>query len=131
MRVRTIVAVAALACSCPALAVGLGPLSKEGVTYGPVKAFYLELINPYPTARSYSLYAIEADSDQPVGDTQIVPDRIILAGERTRKLVVLLRALSPGETRTVRVCAQLTHQEGAIHARVCSKLIARRAGAGA
>ena len=39
-------AVLALGLAAPALAVGLGPLSKEGSISGPRKAFYLTIVNP-------------------------------------------------------------------------------------
>ena len=126
-----LVAAALIGSVVPAHAVGLGPLSKEGITDGHGKAFYLSLINPYKEPRVFRAYAVAFDSDRPVSNVQIVPDRVILASHRTRKLTVIMTGLQPGEQRTIRVCAELEKQEGAIHARVCSKLSASRLRAGA
>ena len=120
-----LVAVAALA--VPASAVGLGPLRKEGVTDGPAKAFYLTLINPYAGRESFRIYAIGVDDENPAGRVRLPAAQLQVAGERTRRFVVIANDLAPGESYTFRICAERAeHSEGSIHARVCSWLTARR-----
>ncbi len=128
---RRIAPIAALALASPAFAVGLAPLSKEGLTAGPSKAFYLTVINPYAEARTFHIYrdpgaAPAATLDQAEEDIAILPTDVTIKPGGQRRIMVVLRNLAPGETRTARVCAQLAQQEGIIHARVCSKLGARR-----
>jgi hypothetical protein len=122
-------AVAALAAAAPAVAVGLGPLSKEGSTATSRKAFYLTLINPYTDAQTFRAVAVDFD-DQPIDRVKIVPAVTTLAGESRRQLVVIANGLTPGEEYKFKVCAALAVQnEGTLHARVCSKLTARRLAA--
>lgn len=130
-----IIALAALAAAAPAFAVGLAPLSKDGMTAGPDKAFYLTVINPYSEVRAFRTYL-----DKPKGDgvapeaaalptetkVTILPEVVSIKPGGQRRIMVILRDLAPGETREARVCAELAQQEGMIHARVCSKLSARR-----
>lgn len=111
----------------PASAVGLGPLVKEGATDGPDKAFYLTLINPYPMRTRFTAYAVGAEDEVPAARVRILPADVWLAGERTRRIVVIAGGLAPGETYRFRVCAErVSNEEGSIHARVCSRLAARR-----
>ena len=113
--------------SGPAGAVGLGPLRKEGVTDGPAKAFYLTLINPYPSRETFRVYAIGTDSDTPEARVTLPQPEIQLPGERSRRILVIATDLAPGESHTFRVCAERADRiEGPIHARVCSRLTARR-----
>lgn len=120
---RSIIAAVASVIAVPALAVGLAPLSKEGLTGGPAKAFYLTIINPYQQPREFRLY-VEAAPGTP--QATILPERVNIKAEGQRRVTVILRDLAPGETRETRVCAELAKQEGMIHARVCSNLVARR-----
>lgn len=117
-------ALVALAGTAPALAVGLSPLRKEGMTAGPAKAFYLTVINPYDEPRAFRAYV---DGPQEAGAAvRIVPETLVVKGGGQRRVTVILRDLASGETRETRVCAELAKQEGMIHARVCSQLVARR-----
>lgn len=123
---RVLLGAVALTLAAPAMAVGLGPLGRSGLTDGPAKAFWLNLSNPYREPREFRAYAIEPNSDTAVTGVEIRPATVRLGGGRQRRLLVILDTLAPGETRTVRVCAELAQAEGTIHARVCSKLSARR-----
>jgi P pilus assembly chaperone PapD len=130
MRLRgTLIAALGVALAVPAAGVGLGPLSREGVTDGPAKGFYLTVSNPYAEPRNFRAYpmaeddAAEATATLPV---DIRPARFRLAAGGQRRILVIAQGLVPGETRRFRVCAELAQQEGMIHARVCSKLAARR-----
>lgn len=118
-----------LTATVPAAAVGLGPLSAEGIVDGPKKAFYLTLVNPYAEATDFVAYAtgLEDDGAQPER-VAIFPDHTRLGGGRNRRLLVIVGDLTVGERYSFRVCAQRrTPPEGIrINARVCSKLTARR-----
>lgn len=109
----------------PALAVGLGPLTRSGLADGPDKGFWLTLINSDPQVRTFKLSALDAEW-QPVGAVEFMPAAPVLGPGRQRRVLVLIRGLQPGETRTVRACAENLLQEGPVHARVCSKLVVRR-----
>lgn len=125
------IAVAAALPMSSASAVGLGPLAKSGVTAGPRKAFYLTLINPYQTATEFRAYAIGWEDEQRQPRVRILPgETVTLGGGSQRQLLVIAGGLSPGETYSFRVCAERARQiQGMIHARVCSKLSARRLAA--
>jgi len=119
-------ALAALA-STPALAVGLGPLSKSGITDTDRKGFYLTLINPYPVATPFHAYAVGQEDETPQPRVRILPGDVTLAGGTNRRILVIATGLQPGETYTFRVCAERAQNpEEIIHARVCSRLSARR-----
>jgi hypothetical protein len=118
---------ALLLCSASALAVGLGPLTKQGVTDGPRKAFFLTLINPYPAAETFRAYAVGMDDEIGQPRVRIVPETSRIGGRSNRRIIVIAKDIAPGETFAFRVCAERAQQnEGMIHARVCSKLSARR-----
>lgn len=111
----------------PAMAVGLGPLSKSGITDGPGKAFYLTVMNPYPRAARYVATPLGLTADVPVDRVTIFPADMTIGSGGHRQILVIVRGLSPGETYRFRVCAEAPpHDQEIIHARVCSKLAARR-----
>lgn len=118
----------AVAAGSAAGAVGLGPLSNSGLTNSDRKGFYLTLINPYPTQARFRLYGVEWDSETPVARVRIPIDRPVLGPKSQRRLLVIDTGLVPGEEHRFRICAERAQPagEGIIHARVCSKLIARR-----
>lgn len=110
----------------PAGAVGMGPLSKSGITDGPAKGFWLTIINPYADLREFRAYPLSADSGESVGNVAI---RLALSRtppNGSRRILVTVSALAPGEVRRLRVCAELAQAEGTLHARICSALTARR-----
>ena len=132
MRLRNLV-VAALAAALglsPAAAVGLGPLTHQGATATDRKGFFLTLINPYPTAQRFRLYSVGWDNEAAVERVRSPVRLVQLGGKSQRKLLVIDTALAPGETHRFRVCAERVAPAGEamIHARVCSKLTARRLG---
>lgn len=116
--------------AAPAAAVGLGPLRNEGVTASERKGFYLTLINPYPRQERFRLYSVEWDSEAPVPRVRIPLANTALAAKSQRRVLVIDTGLVPGETHRFRVCAERVDPAGEamIHARVCSKLTARRLG---
>lgn len=117
----------AAALAAPASAVTLGPLQKSGITDGPGKAFYLSLANPYPTAERFLATAIGVDDEVAQPRVAVFPDDAMLGGGNRRQLLVIIRDLVPGETYTFRLCAmRMPKPQETIHARVCSKLTARR-----
>ncbi len=114
--------------STAAVAVGLGPLEKSGLTASEAKGFYLTLTNPYKEPYRFRTFV---DPDSPgAGDrVTILPEVALMAPESNRKILVVVRDLVPGEQFDVRVCAErIESKEVVIHARVCSKLSARRVG---
>lgn len=125
--IARLLAAAAVIGAAPAAAVGLGPLTKSGLTDGERKAFYLTLINPYRVATTFRAYAIGYDDETAEPRVRIVPDVAKLGGESNRKLLVIADHIAPGESLSFRVCAERveTNQE-ILNARVCSKLVARR-----
>ena len=126
-KVASLLAVAGLVAS-PAKSVGLGPLTASGLTDSERKGFYLTLINPYPEPVRFRVYGIEWDSDAPVGRVVIPLNRPVLGSNSRRRLLVIDTDLARGEEHRFRVCAERADpaEEGFVHARVCSKLIARR-----
>lgn len=126
--IRRAAPIAALALlAAPALGVGLGPLTKAGITDGPRKAFYLTLINPYPAAARFTAYAVGPADEAMQTRVSILPADATVAGRGSRRLLVIAEDMAPGETYDFRVCAARADQpEGMIHARVCSRLSARR-----
>ncbi|MFC3711585.1 hypothetical protein ACFOMD_03320 [Sphingoaurantiacus capsulatus] len=112
----------------PAAAIGLGPLTKSGITDSDSKGFYLTLINPYDHAERFALHSIDWESEATAGRVRIVPGQAQLAGGGQRQLLVIVKDLAPGETYRFRVCGELAAppQGVTVNARVCSKLVARR-----
>lgn len=120
-------ALAAALLATPALAVGLGPLTKSGVTDGPRKGFYLTVINPYRVAQTFTLSALAPDADSGVDRVTILPAQVTVGGGGTRTVLIVADGLTPGETYFFRVCAEKPPvPTETVHARVCSKLSARR-----
>lgn len=124
---RWLIALAGLTLMSPALAVGLGPLTKAGVTDGPDKAFYLTLFNPYARRTSFTVYAVGAEDETVPSRVRVPAGPIPLRAQGARKFTVVAGGLTPGEIYSFRVCAEkLVTEEGPIHARVCSRITARR-----
>lgn len=129
MRARLAITAAALALVAgPAVAVGFGPLRKEGVVDGPSKAFYLTIVNPYDRATDFVAYPVAIDSEAPAANVRVFPDRLRLGAGQSRRVIAIVDQLEVGPAQWVRVCAERAEDpEGtAIHARVCSRLGARR-----
>lgn len=119
--------VAAIAVSS-AGAVGLGPLRLEGVTRTDRKGFYLTLINPYRVQERFRVYSIETDSENAVPRVLIPISTLLLGGQAQRRILVVDSGLRRGEVHQFRVCAERVQSPGKdlVHARVCSKVTARR-----
>lgn len=125
-RLTLLAAMTAFAAAEPALSVGLGPLAKEGVTGGPAKAFYLTLINPYDEPRTFQAKGFDLEGNQ-ADRIRVSPSLVRMAPKSERRLIVVAGDLEPGEDFTFRVCAeQAGPVTGRLHARVCSRLRARR-----
>ena len=126
-RAAAVALVATLFC-LPAGAVGLGPLTHSGVTSSEKKGFYLTLINPYSRRTRFRLYGIAWDDEKPDMRVAIPLSTPILAPKSQRRVLVIATRLAPGEVHTFRVCAERieAQEEAMIHARICSKLTARR-----
>ncbi len=123
----TIAAAGVLAlASVPALAVTFGPLEKSGDTKSERKGFYLNLANPYQRAYAFRVYVDpqdEASSDR----IRILPEQALLSGGGKRRILVIANGLTPGEEFTFNICAErVLEKMEAVHARVCSRLTARR-----
>lgn len=119
--------VVVLLATAPAAAVGLGPLTKEGITDSDRKGFYLTVINPYPHAETFTLAPLDVSAEAPAPRVSVFPARVIVGGGRNRKVLVVASSLARGERYTFRICAQRPPlPTETIHARVCSKLTARR-----
>lgn len=107
--------------------VGLGPLDKSGLTPSSAKAFYVTITNPAIRAASFQLASLNIDDDFRPSRVIVFPERLILAPQKSRRILVIARDLAPGESYSFRVCAEPAgDQQEIIHARVCSKLHARR-----
>lgn len=127
MKVLAALAALSLLGAASAAAVGLGPLEKSGMTDGAGKAFYLTLINPYPRAERFTLETHRLLDEQPAPRVAIFPSAAMVAPGGRRQVLVIVRHIAPGETYVFRVCAQRPPRpEENVHARVCSKLTARR-----
>ncbi len=127
LAIARLATIAGLMMAVPAMAVGLGPLSKEGMTDSDRKGFYLTLINPYPRSATFILTPLDADVEAPAPRVMAFPSRLILGGGRSSKVLIIASGLEPQERFTFRVCAeQPPLPKETIHARVCSKLTARR-----
>ncbi|MEO8141994.1 MAG: hypothetical protein ABI617_04990 [Sphingomicrobium sp.] len=127
LAVKRLAPLLGLLVAAPAVAVGLGPLTKEGITDSDRKGFYLTVINPYATAETFTLTPLDADAEAPAPRVTTIPARLVLGGGRNRKVLVVASSLVRGERYTFRVCAERPPlPTETIHARVCSKLTARR-----
>lgn len=124
--IKVATAGAAVALAAPALAVGLGPLEKSGLTDGAAKGFYLVASNPHPGPETFIAYAAVIGGEEPAENVTVRPAQFRLAGGGQRRLFVVADGLQPGEERTFRVCAEKQQLQEMIRARVCSRLTARR-----
>ena len=123
-----VIAALLLVTSTAAMAVGLGPLEKSGVTATEAKGFYLTLTNPYKQPFRFRTL-VDEETPALEGRVRIFPEVALMAPESNRKVLVVVRDLVPGEQVDVRVCAErIENKEVVVHARVCSKLSARRVG---
>lgn len=127
LRLAQAFAALALAASAgSALAVGLGPLEKSGITSSERKGLYLTVSNPYRTAHNFRVF-VEEDSGIAPGRVTIHPSTATIAPGAHRRILVIVDGLIPGEEVNFRLCAErIEERRVTVHARVCSKLGARR-----
>ncbi|MEP6785374.1 MAG: hypothetical protein ABI898_06475 [Sphingomonadales bacterium] len=126
-----IIAAIVLLAASPSFAVGLGPLSKSGITDGPGKGFYLTLYNPYHEHAFFNVYAVANDDETAAPRVRVPQNALPLRPEASRKFLIAVTDLAPGEVYKFRVCAERSLiKDEPIHARVCSRLTARRVAAG-
>jgi hypothetical protein len=125
--IRTLCLAAAMLIAGPAAAQGFGPLKKSGITDADKKGFYFTLLNPYPGREEFLVYAVGAETEHPADRVVSPKAPIALAPRAERKVLIVAKDLQPGETYHFRVCAErvVPLQEN-VHARVCSRVIARR-----
>lgn len=116
--------------AAPALAVGFGPLTADGTIDGPREGFTFELMNPYPAATGFRVYAVGPADEAVEPRVTLYPAAATLGGGRSRRVLAVADGLRPGETFHFRVCAERDDpsEDTLIHARVCSKVTARRVG---
>lgn len=129
MFVRTIAAamLASALSAAPASAVGLGPLSKSGITDSAGKAFYLTLSNPYDHPETFEAVPVANDSETRATRVIVFPPVSRIRAKGSRRLLVIVNSLDPGERYAFRVCAARPPKtEETVYARVCSRLVARR-----
>lgn len=123
---RVIGASILLSSATAALAVGLGPLEKSGVTASERKGLYLKLLNPYEEAHRFRVY-VEEDSGIDEERVKISPSIVPLGPKAERRILVIVEQLVPGEDVQFRLCAEkIEERRVTVHARICSKLGARR-----
>jgi hypothetical protein len=119
-----------IALSASAGAVGLGPMVRDGATDTDRKGFYLTLINSERRYETYKALAIGFDDERPISDDRvtILPSQVVVPADSTRQLLVVVKDLKPSETFRFRVCSEIANPPPGemIHARICSKLTARR-----
>ncbi|MCB2013633.1 MAG: hypothetical protein R3E11_10185 [Sphingobium sp.] len=127
-RISAVAVAAMLGAAMPAGAVGLGPLSKEGLIDGPRKGFELVLYNPYDDAVDFIAYAVGIGDETPQQRVTVIPQQTKLGGGQSRRLIVIARDLSLNEHYQFRVCAERQAPPSGIriNARVCSKLSVTR-----
>ena len=119
--------IVALIAAAPAGSVGLGPLVKQGLTDSADKGFYLTIYNPYKEHADFMVYAIGKDDETASQRVRIPTAQIPLASLKSRKFLIVATGLIAGESYTFRVCAErIFEKDQMIHARVCSRLTARR-----
>lgn len=125
--IRAIVTAFATAIASPAFGSGLGPLEKAGVTDGEAKAFYLTLMNPYDRTTEFEVLPLGMGNEVADHRVTVFPAHPRLGPRKSRKILVIVRPLEPGETHQFRVCAaRRPDPKDTVYARVCSKLSARR-----
>ena len=108
------------------MAVGLGPLEKSGTTASERKGFYLTLRNPYPGAHRFRAF-VEEGSGIAAERVTILPSVSTIAPGANRRILVVVDGLVPGEEVRFHLCAErIEERRVSVHARVCSKLGARR-----
>ncbi len=120
--------VLAISINAPAAAVTFGPLQKSGNTTSDRKGFYLNLANPYDQAFEFRIFL--EPGDMGLRDrVRILPAAAILRSRGKRRILVVVQDLTPGEALEFKVCAERAPQsKETVHARVCSRLTARRPG---
>lgn len=125
MRIGLALSFAAMALlAAPAGAVGMGPLSKSGLTDGPAKAFYLTVSNPYDRPESFRVFAEDPGLAERVA---LRPAEFRLGAGKSRTVLAIATGLAAEETFKFRVCARkFDDEKDLVRAKVCSTLSARR-----
>lgn len=105
----------------------LWPMTDEGVTFAAKKGVMINIANPYPRAENFVLEAFEPDYETPTEGVLIMPAKVTLGADATRRVRVIFDI--PGKERTVAVCVRPEKSEGQVIPRVCGRYSGRRAGA--
>ncbi len=126
----TLLAAAALVLlGSPAPGQSLSPMHKTGATPGTVKAFRLQVANPYPARMSFVVMATNPDFTELAPAAVVRPSEIRLAPGHGRAVTVQF-AIDPAlKERTIGVCVLPKDLDGPLLPRVCGTYTGLMAGA--
>lgn len=103
----------------PASAQSLSPMHKTGVTPSEVKAFRLQVGNPYPQRMTFVIMAMNTEFTELAPRAVVRPNEIKLAPGHGRGVTVQFAIDPEAKERTIGVCVLPKDLEGPILPRVC------------
>lgn len=131
MHLKPLFAVLLLAAGlAPATAQSLAPMRNEGSTPTGMKAFRLQVGNPYPRRMVFTIVPMEPGFETPASGAKVNFPQVTLAPGVTRQVIVSFTIDPAIKERTIGVCVQPKAFEGTVMPRVCGTYTGRISGAG-
>lgn len=102
------------------------PMRDKGVTFTDKRGVMLTIVNPYRKAETFHMEAFEADLVTPSAGVKIMPNKVTLGSNSTRRVRVIFD-VPQEEEREIAVCMRLEVTEDAqIVPRVCGRYAGSR-----
>lgn len=114
----------------PALGQSLSPMRSEGTTPTGMKAFRLQIGNPYRQRMVFIIVPMEPGFETPAAGAKVNYPEIVLAPGASRQVIVSFSIDPAIKERTIGVCVQPKAFEGTVLPRVCGTFTGRISGAG-
>lgn len=121
MQLRAVVLalVLAIGAGTDVSAQSLSPMRAHGPTPSDIKGFRLRVGNPYPGPMVFDIVPMDPQFRFAVGDAVAQPNRVVLAPNATRSVIVAFKIDADKKERTIGLCVVPANLSGNILPRVC------------
>lgn len=110
---------AALLLAASAQAQSLSPMRAAGQTPSDIKGFRVEVGNPYHQRMVFDIVPMDPRFRSPADNAVAQPNRVVLAPNATRSVLVAFKIARSEKERTIGLCVVPANLTGSILPRVC------------
>lgn len=136
MQLKSLIATGSIAATLalmalPASAQSLSPMRKAGATPSEIKAFKLQVGNPYDQRMTFIVVPMDPKFEHAVESARVLPNEVRLAPGAARGVTLQFKIDQETKERTIGVCVMPKELGGPVLPRVCGTYTGRIVTAGA